>query len=137
MKHEDVLKNAGVRVTALRLMIWRTISDKMKEAFSLADLEQLLISVDKSTLFRSLILFTEHGLLHTINDGSGSHKYCVCHCDDHNHHHGHVHLTCIHCHKTWCLENVSIPSVSVPTGYDVVECEYIVKTVCPMCKNKK
>lgn len=133
-KYEEELKAEGIRVTAVRLLIWRTIRQKMTEAFSLADIETELLSVDKSTLFRALVLFTEKGLLHIINDGSGSSKYCVCHCHDHHHHEGHVHLTCTLCHKTWCLEDVPIPPVAVPQGFILQESEYIIKALCPKCQ---
>lgn len=132
--YEKELSDVGIRVTSSRLLIWRTIHQKMTEAFSLADLELALLSVDKSTLFRALTLFTDNGLLHIINDGSGSTKYCICHCPDHDHHHGHVHLTCVKCHKTWCLEDVPIPEVRVPKGFEVQESEYIIKSICPACK---
>lgn len=131
---EKKLKEAGIRITAIRLLIWRTICERMHEAFSLADVESALLSVDKSTLFRALVLFTEHGLLHTINDGSGSQKYCVCHMEDKNHHHGHVHITCTVCHKTWCLENIPIPSVGIPPGFEMIESEYVIKAICPKCQ---
>lgn len=134
MTTEEELKRAGIRVTAVRLMIWRTIRQKMKEAFSLADMEALLVSVDKSTLFRTLVLLSENGLLHTIDDGSGSLKYCLCRCPDHHHHLGHVHLTCVVCHKTWCLEDISIPSVEIPQGFRMQEAQYLVKAVCPKCQ---
>lgn len=134
MEYEDELAEVGIRITAVRLLIWRTIRDKMTEAFCLADIEQMLLSVDKSTLFRALVLFTEKGLLHTVNDGSGSNKYCVCHCPDHEHHHGHVHLTCVCCHKTWCLEDVPIPRVAIPQNFILQEAEYVVKAICPKCQ---
>lgn len=133
MDYEQELSDCGIRVTAVRLMVWRTIRRTMKEAFSLADLETALLSVDRSTLFRALTLFAERGLLHVIDDGSGSQKYCVCHCDDHEHHHGHVHITCVKCHKTWCLEDVPIPNVRIPSDFVMQEAEYIVKAICPKC----
>ncbi len=68
---EQSLDNAGVRVTAVRLLIWRTIRHQFHDAFSLADLEQMLPTVDRSTLFRSLTVFTEAHLLHEIDDGQG------------------------------------------------------------------
>ena len=79
---EQVLDNAGIRLTAVRLLIWRKVRHELTDAFSLADLESLLPTVDRSTLFRTLTLLTEKHLLHEIDDGTGSQKYCVCHLDD-------------------------------------------------------
>ena len=134
---EQTLTNAGVHITAVRLMIWKAIRHGFDEAFSLADVEQLLPTVDRSTLFRTLTCLRDAHLLHDIDDGSGSQKYCVCHLDDTRHCTGHVHLTCRVCHHTYCLTDVRIPSVALPTGFDVDETEYIVKGVCSRCKSVK
>ena len=53
---EQSLDNAGIRVTAVRLMVWRTIRHGFSDAFSLADVEKALPTVDRSTLFRTLTL---------------------------------------------------------------------------------
>lgn len=45
---------------------------------SLADLECILETVDKSSIFRTMNLFLAHHLVHVIDDGSGSLKYEVC-----------------------------------------------------------
>ncbi|MDO4215777.1 MAG: transcriptional repressor [Bacteroidales bacterium] len=138
-KYEQLLANAGIRVTAMRLMILRTLHTQIHGAFSLQDLSGLLPTADNSTLFRSMTLFAEKQLVHQIDDGSGIQKYCVCHCDEHDpehHHHGHVHLSCTVCHRTFCLENIEIPQVPIPAGFEPVEAEFIVKVVCPKCKEK-
>lgn len=134
--YEHSLEEANVRVTAVRLLIWKTINTEMSGAFSLVDMENAMPTVDRSTIFRTLSLFAEKHLLHLIDDGSGMQKYCICHCEDKHHHHGHIHLTCTNCHETFCLEQVEIPNVPVPTGWQVDEAEYIIKGICPRCKKK-
>lgn len=132
--YEQELAEVGIRITAVRLLIWRTIRNEISNAFSLADLQDRLYTVDKSTLFRALTLFSEAGLLHLIDDGSGMQKYCVCHCPNHDHLHGHIHLTCVKCHKTWCIEDIEIPAVKVPDDFQVTETEYIIKGICKRCR---
>ena len=136
LSDEQVFEKAGIRVTAVRLLIWREIRRSFAGAFSLSDLEDALPTVDKSTLFRTLTLLSEAHLLHDIDDGSGSHKFCVCHHDDTLHCTGHVHLTCRVCHKTYCLTDIRIPQVELPTGFIPEEAEYIVKGVCPECAKR-
>ena len=133
---EQSLDNAGVRVTAVRLLIWKTIRNGFHDAFSLADLETVLPTVDRSTLFRNLSVLTEAHLLHEIDDGSGSQKYCVCHIDDTRHCQGHIHLTCRICHRTFCMTNVKIPPVPLPEGFVQEETEYVVKGICKECSAK-
>ena len=56
------LQNHDVRPTAVRIMIWKTLRD-FDYAFPMADLEGLLPTVDRSTIFRALTLFVDHDLL--------------------------------------------------------------------------
>lgn len=144
------LENHGVRPTAIRILVWRTLV-KFDYAFALSDLEAILPSVDRSTLFRALTQFSEHELLHVIDDGSGQHKYCVCqkheNCAEHDHccHEEHelhsheecqhVHLTCLKCGKTFCLKQQQIPMVEVPEGFEVKHISYIIQGICPRCSH--
>ncbi len=130
---EQSLENAGIRVTANRLLIWRKVRHDFQGAFSLANLEEALPTLDRSTIFRTLTLLSEAHLLHDIDDGSGSQKYCVCHHDDTRQCLGHVHLTCRICHRTFCLTNIKIPQVELPEGFVAEETEYVVKGLCPDC----
>lgn len=130
--YETLFQSKGIRPTAIRLLVWRTMQ-KLDYAFSLTDLEDELDTVDKSTLFRTLTLFLHHGLLHEVDDGSGSQKYCLCHCGDAPDHDFHVHITCTHCHKTYCLKGQPVPAVPVPDGFRVEQMNYVIKGVCGHC----
>ncbi len=128
------MRKAGVRVTAVRLLIWRTIRRGHAGVFSLANLEEALPTVDKSTLFRTLTLLSEHHLLDTIDDGSGSQKYCLRDGEDPLRGVRHVHFSCRVCHRTVCLTNIALPEVALPEGFTVEDTEYVVKGVCPKCR---
>lgn len=131
-KEEAYLKAHGIRPTAVRIRIWRVLSHKT-QTFSLYDVEEMLPEMDKSSIFRTLRLFTEHQLLHQIDDGTGSAKYCLCRCEEQGHI-NHIHFNCILCGKTYCLEHEAIPHVNLPEGYEMQEVEYLVKGVCPQCR---
>ena len=80
MKTEEnshILESAGIRPTSTRLLIYEAIA-RNSDTFSLSTLERQLDSIDKSVIFRTLVLFHEHHLIHSVDDGSGSHKYCIC-----------------------------------------------------------
>lgn len=127
----DFLERHGVKPTAVRILVWEEARSQ-SETFSLADMERWMPQMDRSSIFRSLKLFTEHHLLHTIDDGTGLQKYCVCRCE-HNHHINHVHFTCQKCGKTYCLEDYQIPMIEMPQGFTMKEVEYIVKGICRQC----
>ena len=134
ISEEQMLKQAGVRVTAVRLLIWRTIHREFSGIFNLADLEDALPTVDKSTLFRTLTLLSDHHLLDTIDDGTGSQKYCLRNADDPLSDVRHIHFSCRICHRTVCLTNIPLPEVTLPEGFEVENVEYVAKGVCPKCR---
>lgn len=133
---EQILQNHGVRPTAVRTLIYRTAAAH-DNTFSLNDLENELLTVDKSTIFRTLTLFAEHHLLHETEDGSGSKKYCVCHRDhDCALEERHVHFYCERCRRTFCLDNTYIPSVNLPDGFEASDAEYVIKGLCAKCARR-
>ncbi len=76
-KYLDLLAKREIQPTAIRILILRTMM-QAGCSVSLLDLETMLDTVDKSTIFRTLTLFLSHHLIHSIDDGTGSFKYAVC-----------------------------------------------------------
>lgn len=103
-------------------------------AFSLPTLENELDTVDKSTLSRTINLFHDHHLIHSIDDGSGSVKYSVCR------HEGecalgdlHVHFHCNRCGSTFCMESISVPPISLPEHFQLENVNFVIKGICGKC----
>lgn len=126
------LQSHGVKPTAVRILVWNEVQ-RHHRAFSLPDMEQAMPSMDRSSIFRALRLFVSAQLLHEIDDGTGHQKYCVCRCED-SQHLGHVHFTCLRCGTTYCLDQTSIPTVTLPEGFVMQEEEFVVKGICPRCQ---
>lgn len=132
---EQQLLNRNIKPTAIRLLILKAIAEK-NDVVSLADLETMLETVDKSTIFRTLTLFQQNHLLHTIDDGSGSLKYALC--DDECEclpEQQHVHFHCNRCGQTFCLHDVAIPIIAVPKNFFIESINYVVKGICAKCQN--
>lgn len=55
----DKLKNRNIKPTSLRILILKTMLQESR-AVSILDLENLLDTVDKSTIFRTITLFLSH-----------------------------------------------------------------------------
>ena len=136
MAEENILIEHGIRPTAVRLLVWKHIS-RITETFALHDIERQMPEMDRSSIFRALRLFSEHKLLHEVNDGTGVQKYCICRCDTDRHLDNHIHFSCTVCGKTYCLEDISIPRVSLPESFSVHDVEYLVKGICPDCNLRK
>lgn len=134
--YEHKLTHRDIKPTAMRMLILRTMM-RGNEAVSLPDLERLLLTVDKSTISRTLTLFHEHRLIHTIDDGSGAVKYAVCSDDcDCSVSMEHTHFYCEVCHRTFCFEQQAVPVVQPPSGFKVDSINYVMKGCCPECSLK-
>lgn len=131
------LRSRNIKPTPNRLLVAEAVMSASSPV-SLADLEGILETVDKSSIFRTLNLFLAHHLVHVIDDGSGSLKYEVCtgeeECsvDD-----MHVHFFCEKCHKTTCLTSIPIPSVELPEGFVMDSANYIIKGICRDCSRRQ
>lgn len=129
----EKLNQRGIKPTAMRLLILKSMT-QFERAFCLLDLETYLDTVDKSTLSRTITLFLKHHLIHCIDDGSGSLKYSVCsnECNC-NINELHVHFYCTNCHKTFCLRNINVPTVSLPQHFTLQSINYVMKGLCDDC----
>jgi len=133
----DKLNLRGIKPTATRIIILREMF-RGDETVSLPQLERLLPTVDKSTISRTLSAFLLHKLIHVVDDGSGSLKYNVCADDcDCGVEDEHTHFYCEQCHRTFCLKRIQVPVVQLPEGFELSSINYVIKGLCPECKEKK
>lgn len=131
---EQRLKNKTIKPTAMRLLVLDFLTQQ-NTAISLNDLEKGMGPSDRITLYRTLKTFEEKGLVHHIDDGTGTTKYALCmeECDDHHHHDLHVHFYCNSCKETFCLPNTKIPQISLPEKFRSEEMNLVIKGVCDRC----
>ncbi len=132
-----LLQAHGVRPTGNRVLVARALLEA-GTPLSLSDLEAELGTVDKSNIFRALMLFRECRLVHTLEDETGSLHYEICSsgaddADDDLH----VHFFCRRCRKMSCLGGLPIPAVEVPAGYRPEAATYVVKGLCPKCAESR
>lgn len=132
-KEMQLLESHGLQPTSSRLRVIGAIMQHT-DTFSLMDLENALETVDKSTIFRALNKFLERGIIHEVDDGSGSKKYCFCTCSSSESHKSHIHFTCLKCHKTMCIKNMSVPNLKLPPEFSIVETSCLIKGICPDCQ---
>ena len=127
-----LLEEHGIKATVNRLLVAEALGDSSRP-LSLMELEDQIGTVDKSGIFRSLALFKEHHLVHSIEDVEGTrYELCLSHDSAHDED-THVHFYCERCHRTFCLDDIHIPSVELPKGYDARSANYVLKGICPAC----
>lgn len=132
---ESKLLIKNVRPTAMRLLVLEALYNR-KSAISLSDLEIVLGKSDRVTLFRTLKTFQGNGLVHSIDDGTGSPKYALCEdgCECIIERDLHLHFHCRVCGETYCLPKYKIPEINLPTNFNGEEANLVVKGVCGNCR---
>lgn len=139
MNSQDIinrLESKGIRPTANRILVMKTLMGEQNPQ-SLSNLERKMVSMDKSSIFRTLTLFLEHDVVHAFEDGRGVLCYELCEekgaCD---HHDGHIHFYCESCQRSFCMEDIHIPSFELPEGFYPHSISFVIKGECPECRKK-
>ena len=134
---EERLLARGVKPTAMRLWVFREL-EGAHHPLSLRELEERMVTAERSTIFRTLTLLLQHHLVHGIEDGSGAMKYEACHgAEDCTLEDQHTHFYCEQCHRTFCLRDTHIPPVDLPAGFAPTAVNYMIKGVCAECSARK
>lgn len=130
------LEQKGIKPTANRILIYQMLYCH-NVPLSLTRLEALMPMMDKSSIFRVLVFFLEHDVVHSFEDGRGILNYELCHesgaCDHHDHH---VHFYCECCQRSFCLSHTSIPTFDLPEGFVANNVSFVIKGVCKDCMKK-
>ena len=128
-----LLEQHGIKPTSNRIVVVKALSEAEHPA-TISDLETHILTIDKSGIFRSLMLFREHHLVHSIEDGDGGMRYELCHSHaDEEDDDQHVHFFCERCHQIFCLHDTPVPTVEAPPGFRVRSSNYMLKGICPEC----
>ena len=131
---ENLLKQRGIKPTANRTLIVKALAEAGRPV-SLGELEDALGSIDKSNISRALAIFRSAHMVHVLEGGSDSVRYELCLSEHRGHDTDlHVHFYCESCGKTFCLNGIPIPEVSLPEGWEAESVNYMVKGVCPDCR---
>lgn len=131
-----LLENKKVKPTANRILVLKGLLSS-HHPMSLSDIEDSLVSMDKSSIFRVLSLFLEKDIVHAFEDGRGVINYEMCESSGCcNHKDSHIHFYCESCHRSFCMEKLNIASFNLPEGFTPTSVSFVIKGICPDCKEK-
>jgi Fe2+ or Zn2+ uptake regulation protein len=133
----DALESAGERLTRPRRAVAQLIDDRAAH-FTAADLlddaRARRVSLGRATIFRTLDLFSEMGLLERLDLPSGEHAYVVC---APRHHH---HVICSRCGRTSEVADLGLKNVlddaAAQTGYHIDDHRLELYGLCPACRGR-
>lgn len=136
MLTEALLKKNGLSITDGRKKILKLFFDQ-PGALSHGDIEKKAgEKFDRVTIYRTLQIFVDKGIIHTIPTADNSIRYALCRdeCTDGHHQDHHVHFVCEKCHNTFCLDDVVTPEIRLPKGYSARHVDVVAKGVCKNCR---
>ncbi len=110
---------------------------KSPKALTHADIEKKTgENFDRVTVYRTLQVFVDKGIIHNIPTTDNSILYALCkdNCEEGHHHDNHVHFICDSCNKTICLDDVTVPDVKLPKGFKPNHAEMVVNGICDDCR---
>lgn len=131
----ELLKRNQLSITESRVKILGLFT-KTGGALAHADIEQKTgEQFDRVTIYRTLQTFVEKGIIHTIPTTDNSVLYALCKddCEAGHHHDNHVHFICDKCDITYCLDNITIPSVKLPNGFSAKQADVVISGLCNRC----
>lgn len=134
---ENLLKSHKLKVTPNRLTVLKVFVDS-DSAISLPTLQnQLPASFDRVTLYRTLQAFEKNGVIHKVMDHDQQAVYALCpsDCNTENHEDNHPHFKCRVCGNSYCMNELTIPEVTLPKGYVMESKNFLIEGICEDCSS--
>lgn len=136
---EDILHDHGILLTDTRTKVIEYILEK-QTACSMKELQKALAMtarkekpVNKTTFYRTIDLFEENGIVHRIDDGSGTAKYTISKHDS-TEEKWHLHFRCEVCNRTFCLpDRVPNELLSIRSNHHVKKVNMVLQGICEKC----
>ena len=102
-KAENILQSSGIKPTTMRLLVLKKL---MEQSYA----------------------------IHTIDDGTGQLKYALCQegctCSPQD---LHTHFHCTKCQKTYCLNDMALPAISLPNKFSLKHINLTLNGFCDKC----
>ena len=133
----QILKKNHLSVTGSRKKILEFFLNN-EGALAHADIEKKAgEKFDRVTVYRTLQVFVEKGIIHSIPTADNSIRYALCKedCANGHHHDNHIHFICSICEKAICMESVTVPRVMLPYGFTPKHYDMVVTGICKDCRN--
>ena len=126
-----VLEGLGYRATAPRKAIAKLLEQK-HDTFTLEALSEELPSVGRATVFRTIKLLLEAGVVCKLATIDGSQRYSLCRVDHHHHH-----SVCIQCGAVEELRAMAverlISAIGAEVPGEVIDHRIELYVVCDSC----
>lgn len=134
MKASEILAQHKLKRTNCRQEIISAIMCSKMPLSEQEISERLLGQYDRTTLYRAFKTLEQNHILHKIVVDNYIIKYALNISETIREEHAHFY--CNLCNNLICLENLFVPQLNLPDGYQNLKTELIIKGICPSCKQK-
>lgn len=130
----NFFKNNKISETPFRKEVME-IFMKHDSAIPLSTIIGELTAYNRITLYRTIKVFIEKGIIHEIAISGEDSNYALCkdECSVKEHQHQHVHFKCKKCGLIFCVEVEKFPKIDLQ-GYQIDQLEIQATGICKSCK---
>ena len=131
---KELLKTSKLKATDLRVEVLAIILGFGK-AIPYQEIQNSLQNFDRITLYRTLNILIERGILHKISMENNQSFYAMCtlECSTMGHQHQHVHFKCEQCNEVSCLETKE--PIQLAIAYHLItDFEVMATGLCGACR---
>ena len=130
---KSLLKKRKLRATPARTDLLNVVQS-YGTAIPYTKIQEKLADTDRITLYRTLNIFLEKGILHKAYTSGEETYYAVCgeNCTAHEHRHNHVHFKCTICENVTCEKTAEEIRIDLP-GFRVETVGVFLTGVCGGC----
>lgn len=131
----ELLRGRNLKATTTRLQVLEAISN-YKKAIPLSKIQNELHDFDRVTLYRTIQILMENGIIHKALTEEKETFYALCStsCSSHLHNHNHIHFKCSQCHAVTCVQANTPISFTIP-GHTIETFEIEVTGKCISCSS--
>ena len=131
---KDLLHSRALKATSARLNLLVEMQ-KYESAIPYSAIQEAFKSIDRVTLYRTLVSLKEHGVIHKAFQENNETYYAICgsKCGKNDHHHDHIHFKCVKCKSVTCEKPNRALKISIP-NYEIHKVTIHIDGVCKLCK---
>lgn len=136
MKALDLLESMSIRPTPVREAVLEVLLDERCPMSYREVAARLPEEQDRVTLYRTLLLLLEKGIVHRAMDMKGTWRFCAhspnaagCPGD-------HPHFICRICDRMTCMPGSSLPHLDVEPGTIVEGKHLVIYGICAQCAKR-
>ncbi len=133
----DLLRKRNLKATSNRLDVLAIIAES-ENAVPYSQIQDTLQNFDRVTLYRTLHVLIEKGIVHKamVDDNETYYALCSHNCSTESHNHQHIHFKCNSCTEVMCLQVSSPFSIDIKDHF-IEHLEISATGVCQKCQDKE